>query len=75
MQKSTYIKEKVEELARLLLPLGIFHITIYMTGSRDLFSPALPISRLRFNGSELLFQEMKNNWEIPITVIFKANSI
>lgn len=75
MQKSTYIKEKVEELARLLLPLGISHITIYITGSRDLFSPALPISRLPFNGGELLFQEMKNNWEIPITVIFKANSI
>ncbi|WP_423736530.1 hypothetical protein [Chitinophaga caseinilytica] len=75
MQKSTYIKEKVEELARLLLPLGISHITIYITGSRDLFSPALPICHLSFNGKELLFQEMTNNWEIPVTVILKANSI
>ncbi|WP_126245885.1 hypothetical protein [Chitinophaga rhizosphaerae] len=75
MQKSTYIKEKVEELARQLFPLGISHITIYITGSRDLFSPALPISSLPFNDGELLFQEMKNNWEIPITVILKASSI
>ena len=75
MEKHQIILERVRELTYHLHALGVAHITIYLTGSADLFSPDLPIFRVPFMQGEIIAQDTElDNCLVPTILIIKTNN-
>lgn len=75
MEKSQIIEDLTREFVKQLRPLGIVHLTVYITGSQDLFSRKYAIQHIPFNSGEITYQDLElDESPIPTTIILKKNN-
>lgn len=70
--KSQFIEDLTLAYIRCLHPLGITHLTVYLTGGRDLLSPKYTLLNIPYNGGELVSQIFDvPEGDFPGTIIIK----
>lgn len=75
MEKSQIIEKLTREYMTQLHPLGIAHLTVYITGGYDLFSPIYGLRHIPFNNGEITSQDFDiEDGQFPATIIIKKNN-
>lgn len=75
MEKSQIIEKLTREFMKRLHPLGVAHLTVYITGGTDLFSPNHVLRHVPFENGEISWQDLDvEDGPFPTTIFIKKNN-